>query len=152
MPLDPDFVEYKLGPPEKPDSKAIWATVEGFGSFGTFAGSVIPYDYRSYILYGYTILLGGMTVPTRFEIDTRTPALLVGSGLWHIAGTWYRPFEPDALRVLGVSTEGTTPFSWIPNVPIETAEETPYREGQILHSRVQPMPYKPPPPKPDRPW
>ncbi len=148
MPLDSDFVENKLGPPRQPDSKEVWASDEGFRSFGSFAGSSIPFDYRSYIFYGYTILPGGMKVATRFEIDTRSPTLLVGSGLWHIAGIWYSPFEPEALRLLGVSPEETRPFSWISNVPIETAEEPPYREGQILHSRVQPMPYKPPPLKP----
>jgi hypothetical protein len=149
VPLDRDFVDNKLGPPRPPDSKDVRASGEGFRSFGPFTGSSIPYDYRSYIFYGYTIISGGVKVPTRFEIDTRSPTLLVGLGLWHMAGTWYRPFDPDALRLLAVSAEEKElrPFSWISNVPIETIEEPPYREGQILHSRARPVPFKPPPPK-----
>ena len=143
LPTDP-----RLGPPRPPDSKDVRVSAEGSRGFESFPGTSIPYDYRSYIVYGYTILSDGVKVPSRFTIDTRSPTLLVAPGLWHIAGTWYYPFESEALHVLGVPPEETRPFMWSTNVPIETVEEPPYREGQILHSRVQPVPYRPPPPEP----
>ncbi len=147
MPINAEIVEKFLGPPPPPNSTRVRVSTEGFRGFRSFEGTSIPYDYRSYIFSGYTILPGGAKVPTQFEIDTRSPTLLVGLGTWHITGTWYSPFEPEALRVLGVTAEETRPLSWISNVPIETVEEPPYREGQLLHSRVPPVPYKPPPPK-----
>ncbi len=148
MPIDPEGS--KLGyPPPRPNSTEVDVSAdEGYRCFCSFGGSSIPYDYRSYMLCGYTILPGGLKVPTQFEIDTRSPTLLAHLGWWHIGDIWYRPFEPEALRVLGVSPDETRPFSWISNVPIETVEEPPYREGQVLHSRVPPVPYKPAPSKP----
>ena len=140
------------GPQARPAASARFqgraGYAEGSRGFESFPGTSIPYDYRSYIVYGYTILSDGVKVPSRFTIDTRSPTLLVAPGLWHIAGTWYYPFESEALHVLGVPPEETRPFMWSTNVPIETVEEPPYREGQILHSRVQPVPYRPPPPEP----
>ena len=72
-------------------------------------------------------------------IDTRKPTLLVGVGHWYIHGRWFSPFQPEA-NLLGVSPDDARPFSWTPNVPIETIEEPPYREGQVLHARTPPNP------------
>ena len=72
-----------------------------------------------------------MRVPTLFlEIDTRSPKLLAGLGLWHLGGIWYRPFERYVFGVvLWGFPEQTRPFMWTSNVPIETVEEPPYIEG-----------------------
>ena len=148
MPLPRDCVEYELVRPPQPNSNEVRASGDGFRGFGSFDGSSIPYDYRSYTFCGYTILPGGVKVPTTIRDRHASPTLLAGLGLWHIAGTWYDPFEPEALRVLGVAPDETRPFSWTSNVPIETVEEPPYREGQVLHSRVPPAPFKPPLPRP----
>ncbi len=144
MPIDPDLVSQFLGDPPAPDSTEVRVSSGLPRGFGIFDGPSIAIDYRSYIFYGHTILACGVTVPTRFEIDTRSPTLLIGLGTWHLAATWYRPFEPEALKVLDVAPEEARPFSWRSNVPIQTIEEPPYREGQILHGRVPPAPYKPP--------
>jgi hypothetical protein len=106
VPLDPE--EYQLGLPPHPNSTEVRVSSDSYRSFGEFAGASIPYDYRSYILNGYTILPGGTRVATRFEIDTRSSTLLeVHFGTWHVAGIWYRPFEPGALRILGVAPDET---------------------------------------------
>jgi hypothetical protein len=83
-------------------------------------------------------LSGGTRIVTRLKIDTRKPALLVDPSFWYIQGAWYTAFKPEAMELLGVSPDGARPFSWIPNVPIETIEEPPYLEGQVLHSRTPP--------------
>ncbi len=134
-----------IGDPRPPDSTEVLVSTESFRSFELFRGSSISFDYRSYILYGHTILPSGVRVPTRFEIDTRSPTLLAGLGIWHLDGAWYSPFSREALDRLGVSPKATRPFSWISNVPIQTAEEPPYPEGQVLHSRLPPVPHKPSP-------
>jgi hypothetical protein len=149
VPIDPETS--RLGPPPFWDSREVKVSGDDKWAFSDYHVKSIPYDYRSYILYGYTIFPAGVKVGTRFEIDTRSPTLLTGPGIWHIAGIWYAPLEPDALRVLGVSPEETRPFMWTSNVPIETVEEPPYHEGQVLHSRVPPVPYKAPPPTQPRP-
>jgi hypothetical protein len=131
------FVDQFLGHP-RPDSTDVRVSGEIRRGFGNFDGKVIPIDYRSYILQGYTILPDGQRIPTRFEIDTRKTTLLVGDGNWYIKGIWYRPFKADALKVLGVDPERTRPFRWIPNVPIQTVEQPPYLEGQVLHASEPP--------------
>jgi hypothetical protein len=123
-----------------PGSREVRVSSEPIPGFVRFDGASIPFDNRSYILYGSTMLPGGTRIATRFEIDTRKPTLLVGQGLWYIQETWYRAFEPEALDLLGVSSDEARPFSWTPNVPIGTIEEPPYLEGQVLHGRTPPTP------------
>jgi hypothetical protein len=138
-PIDPELRDILLLPLEpSPGSRQVRVNSESvLGSVG-FDGASIPFDYRSYVLYGETILPGGTRVLTRFDIDTRKPALLVDEGNWYIQGTWYDAFEPEALELLGVSPDEARPFSWTLNVPIETIEEPPYLEGQVLHARTPP--------------
>jgi hypothetical protein len=145
MPIDPQVVFQFLGDPPDPGSTDVRVSGEFRRGFGWFKGPSIPMDYRSYIFYGHTILARGIKVATKFEIDTRSPTLLAGLGTWHLGGIWYSPFEPEALALLGVLPENARPFSWTSNVPIETIEEPPYHEGQILHCRNPPGPYKPDP-------
>jgi hypothetical protein len=85
-------------------------------------------------------LPGGTRIPTQFTINTKKPTLVVGVGPWYIHGRWYSSFEPEALNLLGVSPDEARPFTWTPNVPIQTIEEPPYLEGQILHGRTPPTP------------
>jgi hypothetical protein len=146
MPIDPRIVYQFLGNPPDPDSRQVLVSGDIHRGFRFYQGTTIPFDYRSYVLYGHTILPNGTRIPTKFEIDTRKPTLLAGEGYWHIDGIWYWPFEPDASRVLGVSAEEARPFRWTSNVPIETVEPPPYLEGQILHGRNPSVVSDPTPP------
>ena len=140
MPSDPKRLDDYLGHPY-PDSTSVMVRGESrWEGVRSFDGKVIPIDYRSYILQGYTILPDGQRILTRFEIDTRKPTLLVSEGFWYIKGIWYLPFKADALTAMGVAPEDARPFRWIPNVPIQTVEQPPYLEGQVLHSSAPPMP------------
>jgi hypothetical protein len=130
-----DRIRQVIGAPLAPNSTVVLVSAETFRSFEIYRGSSIPFDDRSYIVYGTTILACGVRVPTRFEIDTKKPTLLAGPGIWHVDGVWYYPFSAEALDRLGVSPEATKPFSWTSNVPIETVEEPPYLEDQVLHRR-----------------
>jgi hypothetical protein len=140
MPIPLEVVDQFLGHPDPGSTEVKVRSIENRLGAGPFRGPSIPIDGRSYILYGYTILPAGVRIPTRFEIDTRKPTLLVGEGKWHIAGTWYWPFEPEALQVLGVSPEEARPFAWLPNVPIQTVEKPPYSAGAALHGLPLPPP------------
>ena len=126
-----------LGAPPDSGSTRVLVSTRIFRGFELFRGESIPLDGRTYIFYGYTIFPCGIRVASDFEIDTKCPTLLPKTArLWHIDGTWYMSFHADALAVLGISPENARPFSWVPNVPIQTVEQPPYLEGQILHSRV----------------
>jgi hypothetical protein len=140
MSIDPMVVDQFLGHPDLPDSTSVRVSGEIRRGFGSFDGKVIPCDNRSYILYGYTILADGRRIPSQFEIDTRKPTLLVGEGLWHIDGTWHMSFDPAVLKAMNVAPEEARPFRWIPNVPIQTVEQPPYLEGQVLHASAPPTP------------
>ncbi len=145
MPIPQEIVDQFFEHP-LPDSKRVRVSSEIHRGFGLFNGPSIPFDLRSYILYGTTSLPEGTKILTQFEIDTRKPTLLVMTGNWYIDGTWYHGFEPAALEVLGVSPDKARPFSWSPNVPIETLEDPPYQEGQILHARTPATPAATAPP------
>jgi hypothetical protein len=125
-----------VGALRDPDSTKVLVRARPLEGAEFLRGLSIPFDYRSYVLWGYTILACGLRVPTRFRIDTRSPTLLIDPGIWQIDGVLYYPFSPEALDRLGVAPETTRPFSWTSNVPIETVEEPPYLEGQVLQSRL----------------
>jgi hypothetical protein len=138
MPLNPMTTGLLgLSPLHFPDSKAVRVIGDSLGSCERFDVQSIPFDYLSCRVYGYTILAGGTRIPTQFQIDTRKPTLLVGTGSWYIDRAWYASFEQAAMERLGVSPAEARPFSWLPNVAIDTVEEPPYVEGQVLHPRTR---------------
>jgi hypothetical protein len=133
MPISSSIVEQFLGHPE-PGCRTVLVRTDGTGGARHFDGISIPLDGRTYIAHGTTLLANGVTVRSRFEIDTSRSSPLSGS-LWYIDGKWYVPFEPAALEVLGVSREEASPFSWMTNVRLRSLEDPPYREGQIIRGR-----------------
>ena len=134
MPIDPAVVEHQLGHPG-PDDRTVLVSVEG--SFGStlFHGGTIPLDGRRYILNGKTILPNGASIISRLAIDTNQPSLLTVVGGWYVGGVWYHPFEPEALRVLGLADVQPHAFSWVPNVPIDSPDQPPYLAGQPVRRK-----------------
>jgi hypothetical protein len=130
MPIDPETVEQFLGHPGS-GTRTVLVRTDSLGSARHFDGDSIPLDGRTYIAHGTTFLADGTTVQSRFEIDTRRPVSLVGS-LWYIDGKWYKPFEPAALAVLGVTREAASPTSWMTNVRLRSLDDPPYLEGQVV--------------------
>jgi hypothetical protein len=96
MLVDSQLVDGFLGHPT-PGSKDVKVSSESRDAYRFFYGESIPIDLRSYVFYGDTILESGTRIMTQFTIDTRSPTLLIGEGLWYIIERWYYPFEPEAL-------------------------------------------------------
>jgi hypothetical protein len=122
-----------------PDSKRVRVNQEFSADlFVCFDEPSIPIDHRTYAFFGETILPGVTRILSRFVINTKTSTLLAGSGHWYIGGKWFRSFEPEAMELLGVDVNQSRPFSWTPNVPIQTIEQPPYLEGVALHALTPP--------------
>ena len=59
MPFDPDMLTTDSARRLSPIRTDVRVSSDGFRSFGSFDGKSIAYDYRSYIVNGYTILPDG---------------------------------------------------------------------------------------------
>ena len=88
----------------------------------------IPLDGRKYECGGEVQLANGLDLQASFRIQKNDdPLLIIETVYTKIDGIWYKLNEPEFFEKTGLEREDILPFTWIPDIPLEDIESTPYK-------------------------
>ena len=88
----------------------------------------IPLDGRIYICAGKVFLKNGVTLRANFEIQTHTFDYLDRDTVYVLVeDAWYKFDEEELYTKLGIQKSDALPFTWLPDIPLDSSDKGPYR-------------------------